>query len=285
MNLPNIMEVEIVGVIPQGKTDVLVGLRADMDLDIVLFDLDDKRSFSEGRAIVRWCETLDCNLGLMIQPGEETITYKGMNITYSGYYGVGDKAGHEFIRISGTTTASLSVGALSFVAGGADIEYSWSGTDTACCRGTERCTGSFTSFVGFRETKLVGEVPIGKRDLRVELMSASGGDLDIQLFDVGVIERSAFSEGSAVVAYTFCAPASTTCNRGPLGNSPGEDRAVYKEVTYAYSGFNGMEPGQPGKEYIELTGTTNTPLRMLAFGYFPDDAYVAYSWWEVPGVA
>ena len=57
---------------------VEIRLTADADVDVQLFDTDDKSKFPEGKAIVAWCEDAKtCNIGTLgSEEGLNTKEYK-----------------------------------------------------------------------------------------------------------------------------------------------------------------------------------------------------------------
>lgn len=270
--------VVLVGVIPRGKVGVEIVMQADTDLDVVIYDAEDTVVYSQGRAVVAWCSRLTdplCNFGTLSATTPETKGYKGMEVTYSGYEGIEGQPGFESVFLAGTTTTTLRVGAFAYEVGSAKVTYTWKGDATPCCLGTAACGGNFTAPIGLRETVLIGDIPPGKLNLVVNLESSE--DLDIQLFDLG--DTQEYAEGAAVVAYTLCVEGASGCNFGVMGDSPSLQTAEYKGLLYTYSGFNGIS-GVRGREFISIRGTTNTPLRMKAYGYVAGGAEVTYSYWE-----
>lgn len=101
-----------VGIIPAGIGELTVALKSDKDLDIQLYAED-------GTAIVAWPK------GLIHGSQKQTIDYDGMHIEWSGYNGDGTGRGHEYIKITGDTTESLTMKAYGYQAGFADVTYSW----------------------------------------------------------------------------------------------------------------------------------------------------------------
>lgn len=107
----------VVGDIPAGKSDVTVSLEADggRDIDVQLWDGSTK--------IVAWDP--QGNHGLLHGPTQETVTYQGMSITYSGYNGRGGNQGLEDITISSTLTRTLTMKVFGYASGTAQVDYSW----------------------------------------------------------------------------------------------------------------------------------------------------------------
>ena len=266
-----------VGSIPAGKWTVVAKVTASSDVDVQLFDADDTTTYAEGKAIVAWVEDpATANGGALgAEEGEAAATYEGMHITYSGYGGVGGSPGKEFIRIDGEATRTLNLKAFAFEASDALVEYSWGRTQTPCCMATAACGGSLTLAVEEGASADVGEIPVGKKDLRVTLVESAGEDIDVQLYDLG--DTSTWPGGAAIVAY--CESSSGNC--GPLGNNDGSaETATYGGLEYAYSGYMGVD-GNAGNEFVQVSGVTNTQLSMKVFGYAAGTAAVTYEYYEV----
>jgi hypothetical protein len=152
-------------------------------VDVQLYDLDDNSTYTEGKAIVAWCET-PCNIGsLGSSAKKDEARYRGMKIEYSGYEGVNGQYGKEYIKITGETSRRIAMYAYAFQTGVAVVEYSFARVQTACCLGAASCGGSFSQTIAKDQTVDIGEIPLGKKNLRVEL-SAGSDDVDIQLFDL-----------------------------------------------------------------------------------------------------
>jgi hypothetical protein len=100
-----------IGVIPAGKAQVKVNLNSAVDVDVQLFD--------GSTPIIQWPN------GLLNGASKESVEYKGMKITYSGYNGDGTGYGNEYIQISGITSADLTMRAYGYQAGVANVEYEW----------------------------------------------------------------------------------------------------------------------------------------------------------------
>ena len=116
-----------IGEIPRDKKNLRVELDAEQDVDIQLYDLEDTSTFSEGKAIIAYCEAKDCNKGALGNNDgtEESTVYKGLTYTYSGYDGVGGQKGKEFIQLGGVTSTKLNMKAFGYEAGVAQIKYSY----------------------------------------------------------------------------------------------------------------------------------------------------------------
>jgi hypothetical protein len=117
-------------------------------------------------------------------------------------------------------------------------------------------SGAFSQTIAYRATVEVGEIPAGKRNVRIELSSSE--DVDIQLYDKAT--------GHAIIAWPY----------GDL-NGAGLETAEYRGVAYSYSGYNGVD-GDWGHEFIEILGDTNRELVMKAYGYAAGTATVDYEW-------
>ena len=108
-----------VGDIPVGIDNLSIQLISDKDVDIQLYDKDN------GVEIIAWPN------GILNGSSKQTTNYKGMNIEWSGYNGDGSGLGHEYIKISGTTTQNLTMKAFGYQAGYATVNYSWGGGDNS----------------------------------------------------------------------------------------------------------------------------------------------------------
>jgi hypothetical protein len=121
------------GTIPAGVRDVYIQLTAETDIDIQLYDPADplnpinNKTFEEGRAIVGWCyDQNECNYGLLAGPTVETYPYMGNTYTYSGYYGINNDWGDEYISVSGVTQIDLKMGAFAYLkSGNGVVKYSF----------------------------------------------------------------------------------------------------------------------------------------------------------------
>jgi hypothetical protein len=223
-----------VGIIPAGKFSIRVQLESTggQDLDITLFDTTSTSEFSEGAAIVAWCSSpATCNAGVLgLEAVPDSATYKDMSIRYSGYNGQNGNRGSEWIEISGETTVDMMMRAFSYRPGQAVVTYSWGRSQTPCCLGQAKCGGSFTQQISQGAVVTVGEIPIGKGSVYIQLSSVE--DVDIQVYDLD--DTNEFSEGKAIVAWC----PSQNCNKGVI-SSAGPVSRIYKEGypdarTYTY---------------------------------------------------
>ncbi len=135
----------------------------------------------------------------------------------------------------------------------AAVTFDW-GSD--CSAGS----GEFTDAIPYRATKIIGDIPVGKRN--VSIMLDSGVDVDVQLIDK--------ASGAEIIAWP-----------NGLLSGAGQACTTYKGVEYCYSGYDGID-GRKGRETIEVKGDTNIELVMKAYGYVAGDARVTYSWQPVP---
>jgi len=101
----------------------------------------------------------------------------------------------------------------------------------------------------------VGEIPVGVKGLRIELISDK--DIDIRLYGENNDKIVHWPQG--------------------ILNGPTQATKPYKNINVTYSGYSG-ENGQRGHEFIEVDGTVPTTLTMKAFGYKSGYATVNYSW-------
>jgi len=253
-----------VGVIPTGTFSLRVELEAAEDLDIALFDVDDTSTYDNGQAVVQWCpqgnkgSKLNCGV-LGMDSKEDTQAYAGMTITYSGYGGKDGQAGHEYIVIEGMTTRRLMMRAYAFEAGAAKVNYAWG-------RGYG---GVFMVDVPLKGSLLVGDIPTGVTGLTIALRA--GTDVDVQLYDLD--DTSQFRPGQAIIG---CCN-TKNCNYGAL-TSADWIQGEYQGLTYAYSGWNGVQGGGKGDEQIKVLGTTTRRLRMTIYGYKAGQAEVTYQY-------
>jgi len=260
-----------VGIIPTGTFDLRIDLESEdgKDLDIALFDLDHPDFGTTGKALVLWCAQNirddGGNCGFLGQSTyQEFGDYNGMTIEYSGYNGVGGKRGNEYIRIQGMTTSRLMMRVNPYHAGNTKVKYSWG----------EGCGGRFTVPLEKDQKVSVGEVPAGVSNLKLEMVSEAGEDLDIQLYDKNTMTKG-HAEGDAIIAY--CSrDRGVDCNYGAV-TSKARVEGEYHGLTYKYSGYYGIS-GNRGHETIEVDGITNRALLMEAYGYHAGKATITYSY-------
>ena len=105
-------DISLVGTIPPNINNLEVNLTSAKDLDIQLYGED-------GTAIIAWPN------GLVKGARIQHITYNGMNIEWSGYDGVNNQKGHEYIKITNTTTERLTMKVYGYEAGYAEVNYRW----------------------------------------------------------------------------------------------------------------------------------------------------------------
>lgn len=290
-----------IGIIPKGTRNVKITLQLGReDLDIRLFDTTAASDFyTEGKALIAWCEEKpgeECNYGIRELvplgggPGETVYTApnnESMTIKYSGFAPnpIAPNKGNEFIEIVGEVVADLRMSAFAYETGDVTINYEWDAGETDCCKGTAACTGSFTKF-GLKEkdVALVGYIPVGVKDVRIDLESPDNGDLDIRLYDTSRVDE--FDKGKAIIAWC----GTPDCNKGALGSSIEtghlEETIENYDGTandYRYSGYNGVPAADGSKrwgtEFVEITGVTERPLMMEVFSYLPGSADLTYSYW------
>ena len=145
-------------------------------------------------------------------------------------------------------TACTAHGSDDAVSRASSGSFNW-GSD--CSAGS----GGFSEAIARNATTTIGDIPSGKRNVRIDLRSAE--DVDIQLIDKAT--------GHEIIAW-------------PSGDLSGasEQCTSYRGVTYCYSGYDGVN-GEQGNEWIEVRGNTERVLVMKAFGYAAGDADVTYS--------
>ena len=227
-----------VGTIPKEMQNVEIKLTSPEDVDIQLYDAD-------GTKIVQWPD------GILSDAGEQSTTYKGVKVTWSGYNGDGTNLGHEYIKLEGLTQNGFVMKAYGYAAGQARVDYSWDAKPNCVDSGS----GSFTQQIAKDAIVDVGKIPSGKSDIKIQLTSTV--DIDIQLYD---------ADGTKVVHWPD----------GKL-NGAGKQSTTYKGVTVTWSGYNGDGTGK-GNEYIELEGKTQNDFMMKVYGYEAGTAKVDYSW-------
>ena len=230
-----------VGTIPQGIKNLKVTLQSDRDVDIRIYGNNNEK-------VVHWPN------GILHASGQETKAYKGINVTYSGYNGIGGSKGHESIEVDGYTPTAMTMKAFGYKAGYAIVHYSWTGKEG--CTTKTSGSGSFTQKINQNTTSLVGTIPMGVKNLRVNLTSDK--DLDIQLFS---------EDGTAIASWK------------PTGLMSGSQKQTidYHNMNVTWSGYNGSK-GRKGDEYIEIKGETTESLVMKVYGYQTGNANVEYSW-------
>ena len=104
-----------IGTIPKGIEDLYIQLAATADLDIELWDGD--------TFVVGWQS--DGVNAQLYSSTEVSGVYNGVNITWSGWNGVGGNRGDEYIRITGVTGNSFVMKVFAFKAGSVDVVYTW----------------------------------------------------------------------------------------------------------------------------------------------------------------
>ena len=257
-----------------------------------LFDKSDASCDGGEKAIIAYSENKGCSKGTLGNNDgtKESTVYKGMTISYSGYYGVNGKMGFEYIRLEGEVLTPLIMKAFAFEAGNAKVTYEWGYTRTPCCLGILPCWDekkeppapfSFSSSVAKDASVDIGTILVGKKDLKVTLTSPV--DVDVTLYDKSDVALVACpGKGKAIIQYS---EEEGECKKGPLGNNDGSaEETMYQDVTYRYSGYYGDGSGASGygNEWLELQGAVNRPLLMAAFGYAAGDFTVEYEYYEQP---
>ncbi len=234
-----------VGEIPAGKEGVYIQLTSDEDVDVQLYDV------YSGEKIVHWPS------GILSGCCEQTTAYHGVTVEWSGYNGDGAGLGHEYIKIGGMTNRPFMMKAFGYRSGYATVDYSWTGTEGCSSGGpAESGSGTFQQQIAHDDIVEVGELIEGLNNVHIELICDE--DVDIQLYDKDTGER--------IVHW-------------PSGILSGccEQTTAYHGVTVEWSGYNGDGTGL-GHEYVRITGTTNRPFIMKAFGYQSGYATVNYTW-------
>jgi hypothetical protein len=238
-----------IGGIPTGKVDVTIELESPRDVDIQLVDVQ------TGTEIIAWPN------GLLSGPSYGCTTYEGVEYCWSGYNGdqTAQGKGNETIEINGTTNRPLLMKAYGYQAGDSDVTYSFFAEPTCY----EIGSGAFSQFIPTNAVETIGDIPVGKVNIAIELNAGNGRDVDVQLID-GI-------SGTEIVAWP----------NGIL-NGPTTAQTTYQGMTIVWSGYNGIG-GDWGHESIEIVGAVTRPLVMKAFGFQSGDAEVTYAWGEGVG--
>jgi hypothetical protein len=189
-----------------------------------------------------------------------------MEVTYSGYNGAGRN--DEYIQINTPTTTFLKMRVFAYEKGEAEVVYSWTRSQTQCCRGLGSCVGEQfrQQILPNKMEKVVGRIPVGKRKVSV-LSYASDMMLDA---DLHLIDEKT---GTVIIS------------SGKSETSPGllsgeDDASVwYKGVKYTYSGYWGLN-NNPSKESILIEGVTNRPLLMKVHGLKSGYVKVDYTYYD-----
>ncbi len=109
------------GLIPAGRKDVTVKLTSSIDADLQLLD-------GSTKVVYR-------TYGLLKGSAAASTTYKGNEISWSGYYGDGVSRGNETLTIKGKTGGAFTLKVSFSKAGKAKLSYSFA-VDTAPATGT-----------------------------------------------------------------------------------------------------------------------------------------------------
>jgi hypothetical protein len=234
-----------VGSIPINKRNVSIELASEDDVDIQLIDEE------TGDEIIAW------PYGLLNGATEACTMYKNARYCYSGYNGKNGMKGVEWIRVDGDTNRPLVMKAYGYQAGDATVSYSWSAVPTCY----EKGNGEFLQSIARSAAVDVGVIPRGIVDVYIELDTANGKDVDVQIYD----------GTTAVVQWP----------NGLLSGS-GFQTLSYKGVSVEYSGYNGTN-GNYGRETIRITGRLQNAFTMKAFGYQAGTATVTYEWGQNAG--
>jgi len=238
-----------VGDIPRGVVNLYIKLASDSDVDIQLYDAEN------GTAIVKWSQMKEFS-GILNGPYKQTTNYYAMTVEWSGYNGDGTGLGHEYIKITGTTTRKLTMKAFGYRAGFATVNYSWTGGSAEGCSIPESGGGTFQQQIFQDDIVPVGDIPPGVNNLYINLISDN--DVDIQLYDK--------DDGTKIVGW-----------KGGILTGSSTQSTNYRNMSIEWSGYNGDGINR-GHEYIKITGTTTRNLTMKAFGYVAGFATVEYSW-------
>jgi hypothetical protein len=235
-----------VGTLPAGKRSIRVKLetagKEDVDLRLYLKE-------SPGTMLVGWPS------GTLKKHNAESMVYSGSTITWSGYAGV-THAGDEYITIDKPLISDLVLYAYGYAAGVADVSYSFENSP---------CSASFTVNVPHQQTQVLGTIPEGLDNVRIELVATD--DIDVQLQETA-------GQKKLIIGWPD----------GELNNAGDESRQVSlssgRSQEATYSGYNG-ENGKKGNEWISMK-RTNGAFEMRAYGYEKQKgpAKVTYYWYN-----
>ena len=152
--------------------------------------------------------------------------------------------------------AGLALGLFLFVPWPTDIDADE--LDFGQNSGVKFGSGKFSKFVPRDDRAYVGKVPVGIKDLTINL--TANVDLDIELWDGDVFVVGWESGGHRALIY-------------------GETKTTgeYNGVQIEWSGWDGVE-GRPGHETIRISGVTKNAFSMMAYGYNAGSVRVEYSW-------
>ena len=238
----------VIGQIPPSKKDVVITLEAPADVDVQLIDE------ATGYQIIAWPS------GALNGPDKECTTYNSVEYCYSGYNGYDSdndgvrEQGSEKIEIFGVTNRTLIMKAFGYQSGNAVVEYAFGATNTC----NEQGSGEFSQAIPYRSTVVVGDIPVNKVNVFIELEAAGNRDVDVQLIDA--------VDGTEIVSWP-----------SGLLNGASEDSVFYQGMNITYSGYNGRN-GNWGHEDIRIDGRVTRALTMRAYGYQSGTASVSYEW-------
>ena len=235
----------LIGTIPDGIKDLKINLTAKADLDIELWD---GKTF-----VVGWeSDGIKANI---YSNSKVSGKYNGVGITWSGWDGVNGAKGNEYIELTGITKNDFVMKVFGYRAGDVKVVYTWEGTgSTPSASGT----GSFSKSVPLNDRAIIGTIPQGIQDLKIDLKAKS--DLDIELWDGKTFVVGWQANGVNAQIY-----------------SATKVSGKYNGVGITWSGWNGVD-GQRGNEYIQLSGITGNDFLMKVFAFQQGSVQVDYSW-------
>jgi hypothetical protein len=228
----------VVGDVPVDRANVRIDLTSGADVDVQMIDAE------TGYEIIAWPS------GALNGAGEACAEHHDVTYCYSGYNGDGTNYGHEWIEIRGVTNRAVTMKAYGYAAGDAAVAYSWEAAPDCVDRGY----GSFQQDIAERARVVVGDIPEGKSNVRIDLMSNE--DVDIELY-AGVDAIIQWPDG--------------------LLNGAGRQTVDYDGLSISWSGYNG-DGKNAGYEYITIEGDVRGDLTMKAYGYAAGEARVEYAW-------
>lgn len=187
----------IVGDIPSGLEGLVIFMTSDNNKDIDIQLTSDDVTITTSDDEILATEVINWGGEIITEGIETTKTWNGDSITYSGYNGVADRKGDEFVVFNAMagvgTLNSYRMYAYGYEAGMATVNYTWTGrlgcdpdaagtTDIGGGNAPDPFgSGAFQQNIAEGAVIEVGELPAGLRDVYVRLDSLS--DIDIQLYD------------------------------------------------------------------------------------------------------
>jgi uncharacterized repeat protein (TIGR02543 family) len=263
--------------IPVGVTGLAIELlpNGSFDLDVRLFDKDLNKYLiaydDEGAAI-------DLAPISGADGAAVALNYQGMEISYSGYLGIGGNYGREKITITGETTVNLEIRVAAFANGSATVNYSYSNYVEGGSGGVTNHTVTYeVGDHGVLNGGTSETVAEGSNPAAVPMVTANSGytflgwssDGGTTLLTKTEVESTTVTEAVTYTAYytqnkyvvTYAAGAHGTLNGGSSetvieGNSPTAVPTVTASSGYAFTGWS----SDGGSTLLTKTQVESTPV-------------------------